>query len=168
MCHFPGERLNFHLLSSSPNTAFMSTTSRKRQRSIEACPVAGWDGDTIAVTPRRRIANNLSMEPISSTGTQIHIKEGSTIRRSLRYNSMPFIESIWLFSLEQKLTTSIDNRICSQDKTPGDSLLRNFLKSPTLRGSVSRSLFDVDWKARLPNSKTYQLRIRGLGERLSS
>ncbi|KAL6167555.1 hypothetical protein ACJQWK_06975 [Exserohilum turcicum] len=51
---------------------------------------------------------------------------------------------------------------------PGDSPLRSFLKSPIAHGIVSRSLFDVDWKARFPCSKEVELRISGSNERLPS
>ncbi|USP75190.1 uncharacterized protein yc1106_02464 [Curvularia clavata] len=50
----------------------------------------------------------------------------------------------------------------------GDNLLRKFLESPIMHGTVGGSLFEVEWKMRLPDLKSYPLRIRGLGDRASS
>jgi hypothetical protein len=51
---------------------------------------------------------------------------------------------------------------------PGDSPLREFLKSPIAQGDVKGSLLDVEWELRIPRNKAYLLRLSGSPERTSS
>ena len=51
---------------------------------------------------------------------------------------------------------------------PGNSSLRDFLKNPIAYGVFSETLFDIEWKVRLPNTQNHQLHMSGSAERVSS
>ncbi|RMZ69593.1 hypothetical protein GMOD_00006426 [Pyrenophora seminiperda CCB06] len=51
---------------------------------------------------------------------------------------------------------------------PGDSPVRDFLKNPIAHGLALETLFDTEWKARLPRTRIHQLNMSGSTERASS
>ncbi|CAA9957087.1 DNA repair protein rad8 [Pyrenophora teres f. maculata] len=55
-----------------------------------------------------------------------------------------------------------------QSDLPGNNPLRDFLKNPIAHGFVSGTLLNVEWKVRLPCTKSYQLRMKGSTKRVSS
>ncbi|KAI0578561.1 DNA repair protein rad8 [Pyrenophora tritici-repentis] len=55
-----------------------------------------------------------------------------------------------------------------QPHLPASDPIRALLKNPVAHGSASETLFNVEWKLRLPCTEPYQLRMTGSIERISS